>query len=102
VITKDDVFDVMEEDLAVADMVLWVGISFEQSASTSYFRRVRSHRRNLVVSVLTPDMQWPPWFPTTDAGPTAFCGPEGWVALLDHHAGMLRIIMAWTVTREPC
>ena len=42
VITKDDVFDVMEEDLAVADMVLWVGISFEQSASTSYFRRVSS------------------------------------------------------------
>ena len=40
VITKDDVFDVMEQDLAVADMVLWVGISFEQSASTSYFRRV--------------------------------------------------------------
>ena len=40
VITKDDVFDVMEEDLAAADMVLWVGISFEQSASTSYFRRV--------------------------------------------------------------
>ena len=39
-ITKDDVFDVMEEDLAVADMVLWVGISFEQSASTTYFRRV--------------------------------------------------------------
>ena len=34
-------FDVMEDDLAAADMILWVGISFEQSASTSYFRRVR-------------------------------------------------------------
>ena len=41
VITPDDVFDVLEEDLARADMVLWVGISFEQSASTAYFRRVR-------------------------------------------------------------
>lgn len=27
--------------MAVADMVLWVGISFEQSASTQYFRNVR-------------------------------------------------------------
>ena len=36
----------MEEDLGVADMVLWVGISFEQSASTSYFRRVST--RNLL------------------------------------------------------
>ena len=25
-----------------ADLVLWVGISFEQSASVEYFRRVRS------------------------------------------------------------
>jgi hypothetical protein len=28
--------------LQVADCVLWVGISFEQSASVEYFRRVRS------------------------------------------------------------
>ena len=41
VITPDDVFDALEDDLKVADMVLWVGISFEQSASTSYFRKVR-------------------------------------------------------------
>lgn len=26
--------------MAMADMVLWVGISFQQSASTHYFRRV--------------------------------------------------------------
>lgn len=25
-----------------ADLVLWIGISFEQSASVEYFRRVRS------------------------------------------------------------
>ena len=41
VITPDDVFDALEADLAVADLVLWVGISFEQSASTSYFRKAR-------------------------------------------------------------
>ena len=41
VITPDDVFDALEDDLKLADMVLWVGISFEQSASTSYFRKVR-------------------------------------------------------------
>ncbi len=32
----------MEEDMAVADLVLWVGISFQQSASTQYFRNVRN------------------------------------------------------------
>lgn len=31
----------LEEDVGVADMILWVGISFQQSASTAYFRRVR-------------------------------------------------------------
>lgn len=40
VITPEDVFDIMEEDVQQADLVLWVGISFEQSASTAYFRRV--------------------------------------------------------------
>ena len=40
VITPEDVFDVMEEDVQKADLILWVGISFEQSASTAYFRRV--------------------------------------------------------------
>lgn len=41
VITPDTVYEAMEDDMAVADMVLWVGISFEQSASTQYFRNVR-------------------------------------------------------------
>ncbi|WIA33871.1 hypothetical protein OEZ86_006973 [Tetradesmus obliquus] len=40
-ITPEDVFERLEDDLAVADGVLWVGISFEQSASTEYFRKVR-------------------------------------------------------------
>lgn len=39
-ITPEDVFDIMEEDVQQADLILWVGISFEQSASTAYFRRV--------------------------------------------------------------
>ncbi len=42
-ITPDDVFEVLEEDVKAADLILWVGISFEQSASTAYFRRVRSY-----------------------------------------------------------
>ena len=42
-ITPEDVFDVMEEDVQKADLILWVGISFEQSASTAYFRRVNSY-----------------------------------------------------------
>jgi hypothetical protein len=37
------VFDVLEEDVRDADMILWVGISFQQSASTAYFRRVRGY-----------------------------------------------------------
>ena len=40
VMTPEDVFDIMEEDVQQADLILWVGISFEQSASTAYFRRV--------------------------------------------------------------
>ena len=40
-ITPDDVLDLMEKDAKSADVILWVGISFQQSASTSYFRRIR-------------------------------------------------------------
>ena len=40
-ITPDEVMDLMEDDVKEADLVVWVGISFEQSASTSYFRNVR-------------------------------------------------------------
>ena len=40
-ITPEDVFERLDDDLAVAGAVLWVGISFEQSASTEYFRKVR-------------------------------------------------------------
>lgn len=42
-ITPEDVFEVLEEDVKGADLILWVGISFEQSASTAYFRRVRHY-----------------------------------------------------------
>mmetsp|Transcript_5275 Transcript_5275/g.14718 ORF Transcript_5275/g.14718 Transcript_5275/m.14718 type:complete len:358 (+) Transcript_5275:163-1236(+) len=41
-ITPEDVWDIMKEDILAADMILWVGISFEQSASTAYFRKVRT------------------------------------------------------------
>jgi len=39
-ITPEDVFERLEDDLLVAGAVIWVGISFEQSASTEYFRKV--------------------------------------------------------------
>lgn len=38
-ITPEDVFERLDDDLAVAGAVVWVGISFEQSASTEYFRK---------------------------------------------------------------
>lgn len=41
-ITHESVFDLLASDMEVADMILWVGISFEQSASTEYFRKVRT------------------------------------------------------------
>lgn len=41
-ITPEGVMDMLDTDMATADCVLWVGLSFEQSATTSYFRRVRS------------------------------------------------------------
>lgn len=53
VITPEDVFDVMEEDVQKADLILWVGISFEQSASTAYFRRVCLCELALVGPVMT-------------------------------------------------
>lgn len=41
-ITPGDALDALEEDVAAADAVLWVGLSFEQSATTAYFRRARA------------------------------------------------------------
>lgn len=40
-ITPDDCMDLMEADVQAADLILWVGISFQQSASTQYFKKVR-------------------------------------------------------------
>ena len=73
VITKDDVFDVMEEDLAAADMVLWVGISFEQSASTSYFRRVSPRRSSCSHHETQRPLRVTPQNAVPTALPTAFC-----------------------------
>lgn len=43
-VPPDEVIDLIEEDLepeGQVDVVLWIGISFEQSASLEYFRQVR-------------------------------------------------------------
>ena len=41
-VTDPGVMAMMGADVAEADVVLWLGISFEQSASTAYFRHVRA------------------------------------------------------------
>ena len=41
VITPSSALDLLEASAVGADLVLWVGISFEQSASAAYFRDVR-------------------------------------------------------------
>lgn len=41
-ITHPDVLDALEADVAAADAVVWVGLSFEQPATTAYFRRARA------------------------------------------------------------
>jgi NAD-dependent SIR2 family protein deacetylase len=41
VITPAAALDLLEECAAAADLVLWVGLSFEQSATAAYFRDVR-------------------------------------------------------------
>jgi hypothetical protein len=50
VITPETVYERMEDDMAVADLVLWVGISFQQSASTQYFRNVSASAPPCVLS----------------------------------------------------
>ena len=42
IVTPAGVMAMMETDALAADLVLWLGISFEQSASTAYFRHIRS------------------------------------------------------------
>lgn len=56
VITPDDVFDVLEDDVRDADLILWVGISFQQSASTAYFRRVRGYLQASILDCPASDM----------------------------------------------
>ncbi|QDZ17962.1 DHS-like NAD/FAD-binding domain-containing protein [Chloropicon primus] len=40
-ITPDVVMEVMDEDIAKSDLILWIGISFQQSASLEYFRNAQ-------------------------------------------------------------
>jgi len=56
-ITPDSVLDYMVQDAASAAVVVWVGISFQQSASVEYFRRVHrgSGLRRHVHVVINPE-----------------------------------------------
>eukprot|EP00212_Chloropicon_laureae_P000148 CAMPEP_0198457234 /NCGR_PEP_ID=MMETSP1453-20131121/28270_1 /TAXON_ID=1461543 ORGANISM="Unidentified sp., Strain RCC701" /NCGR_SAMPLE_ID=MMETSP1453 /ASSEMBLY_ACC=CAM_ASM_001118 /LENGTH=254 /DNA_ID=CAMNT_0044181923 /DNA_START=24 /DNA_END=788 /DNA_ORIENTATION=- len=60
-ITPDLVMDLMEADVAACDLILWVGISFEQSASLEYFRNIQrvikdaGREASVVQGVLNPD-----------------------------------------------
>eukprot|EP00899_Mesostigma_viride_P021221 jgi/Mesvir1/290/Mv13620-RA.1 len=40
-IVGPEVMSMLEEDIEAADVIIWAGISFQQSASVEYFRRVR-------------------------------------------------------------
>lgn len=52
---SSSVWDVLASDLNGADLVLWVGMSFEQSASVGYFRRVLSlTSANTTMVVINP------------------------------------------------
>mmetsp|Transcript_4226 Transcript_4226/g.17898 ORF Transcript_4226/g.17898 Transcript_4226/m.17898 type:complete len:201 (-) Transcript_4226:145-747(-) len=53
-ITPSQVWDVLKADLLEAQLVLWVGISFEQSASVSYYRRVLRLAPALKMVVVNP------------------------------------------------
>jgi NAD-dependent SIR2 family protein deacetylase len=60
-ISPDAVLDALDEDVAAADLILWVGISFQQSASTAYFRRVRARARpGVPQAIVNPseDARW--------------------------------------------
>ena len=42
VITPPEAMDQLDADAAAADLIVWAGLSFEQSASAGYFRDVRA------------------------------------------------------------
>ncbi len=50
----------LEADVKAADAILWVGISFQQSASTAYFRRVRRYLQARAGCALVP-AHWSLW-----------------------------------------
>ncbi len=60
-ITPDRVMDILEADVATSDLILWVGISFEQSASLEYFRNIQrvikdaGREARVVQGILNPD-----------------------------------------------
>lgn len=41
IVDSDAVYGLIEADVALTDLVLWLGVSFEQSASCDYLRRVQ-------------------------------------------------------------
>jgi NAD-dependent SIR2 family protein deacetylase len=60
-ISPDAVLDALDADVAAADLILWVGISFQQSASTAYFRRARARARpGVPQAIINPseDARW--------------------------------------------
>lgn len=64
--------DLMEEDVKAADLVLWVGISFQQSASTMYFRKARCW-----IQVRAPRARSPP----VPGRPLCLDAPRAWTPL---------------------
>ena len=62
-VTPNEILDLLEDDMADADLVLWGGLSFKQSASVEYFRQALRHLRSagrendVPLVVLNPDAE---------------------------------------------
>ena len=59
-IMPSEVMDLVEEDAQNADLILWIGISFQQSASLEYFRKVRKFlidegKGHIPQAIINPD-----------------------------------------------
>ena len=50
--------ELLASDVLEVDLVIWVGISFEQSATTEYFKRVQralaAAQRNIPMAIVNP------------------------------------------------
>eukprot|EP00884_Botryococcus_braunii_P018026 jgi/Botrbrau1/4907/Bobra.118_1s0020.2 len=101
-VTPSDILDTLENDLQTADLILWVGVSFEQSASTEYFRQVRrmlqeSGRLKLckqVIVNLSDEALWNVLSATNNAG-KHLCSPAVLQKVVRIECGIMHLAEGW-------